>query len=142
MLTTDYINHFGALAMLLEILPDFPEAMEDMRAWQPKSYEDHVRAITFTDPAPLLASYAALARDVREPFDATVTEANRYGMKLIALLDAPDLPERMKRDLCALGHVTMSAFIQRMNSVIAGVEGDAITAMPHDIQSHIDKLFA
>lgn len=141
-LTTDYINHFGALAMLLEILPDFPEGMDDLLEWKPKSYEEHVRAITFTDPEVLLANYKALDGTVRDSFDSTVAEANLYGQKLIRMLNDPDLPDRMRRDLCSLGHATITAFIQRMNGIIAGADSSIVAPLPYDLQNHIDGLFA
>ena len=141
-LTTDYINHFSALAMLIEMLPDFPEAIEDLRAWQPKTYADHLRAITFTDPAPLLADYAALPHDVRAPFDATISAANAYGVKIIAALEEHHLSERERRDLCAYGHALLTGFIQHINSMIAGSLREGTMLAEHEMQSQIDALLA
>lgn len=141
-LTTDYINHLGALAMLLEIVPNFPETMTDLLAWQPLSYEAHVRAITFTDPAPLLAYYEALDPAIKTPFDAAADNANHYGVRLIGLLTRLEMTEADRRDLCLLGHATLSAFIQRINSLIAGANGETMAPLPDDLQNHVDQLLA
>lgn len=141
-LTTDYINHLGALAMLLEIVPDFPEAMSDLLAWQPLSYEAHVRAITFTDPAPLLAYYEALEPAMKTPFDTAADSANQYGIRLIGLLTRLEMTEADRRDLCLIGNATLNAFIQRINGLIAGANGETMAPLPDNLQNHIDDLLA
>lgn len=142
MLTTDYINHFGALAMLLDIVPDFPEAVADLMMWQPKSYEAHLRGISFTDPEPLLAAYGALAPMVRAPFDSIVDEANRYGAQLIMLLREPVITDEERRSLCAIGAAALGGMIQQMNALIAGTQDTAPEPLPPDVQAHIDRLMA
>lgn len=49
LLATDYLNHFNEIIMLLEMVPDMPDMLEECRAWEPKSYQDHFRESSFSD---------------------------------------------------------------------------------------------
>ena len=49
LLATDYLNHFNEIAMILELIPDMPEMIEDVRGWGPVSYKDHFRKSSFSD---------------------------------------------------------------------------------------------
>ncbi|MGL4496329.1 MAG: hypothetical protein ACRCXM_05150 [Beijerinckiaceae bacterium] len=140
MLTTDYINHFGALAMLIEMAPDFPDEIGELRGWQARTYEEHVRAIAFTDPAPLLASYAALAEPLRGDFDATMQAANRHGLMFIKAICDSTISDAERRDLCALGSAIMHNFIQRLTGLMAGAQPEDRLLCQHDAQAEIDRI--
>ena len=49
LLATDYLNHFNEIVMLLEMVPDMPEIMDEVKAWKPKAYVDHFRDSTIAD---------------------------------------------------------------------------------------------
>ncbi len=74
LLATDYLNHFNEIVMLLEILPDIPDCLEDVRQWQPKSYQDHFRDSVFTDKDLAIFAYENAPARYREPFDDVVRQ--------------------------------------------------------------------
>ena len=41
LLATDYLNHVNEIVMLVEIIPDAPECLDDCKAWQPMTYQEH-----------------------------------------------------------------------------------------------------
>ena len=41
LLATDYLNHFNEVIMLIEMVPDMPDIIEDVLAWEPKTYVRH-----------------------------------------------------------------------------------------------------
>ena len=43
LLATDYLNHFNEIAMMIEMLPMMPDAIEDIGGWELLSYQDHFR---------------------------------------------------------------------------------------------------
>ena len=43
LLATDFLNHFNGIVMTLEMVSDMPELLEEAKAWQPKTYQDHFR---------------------------------------------------------------------------------------------------
>jgi hypothetical protein len=58
LLSTDYFNHFSTVIMLLGMLPDSPDLLDEIDAWQYISYEEHFKTSTL-DFAPLaIEAYA------------------------------------------------------------------------------------
>lgn len=43
LLSTDYFNHFNEVIMLLGMLPDMPDMLDDVSAWEFKTYAQHFR---------------------------------------------------------------------------------------------------
>lgn len=77
LLATDYLNHVNEIVMLLELVPDAPECLEDCRAWQPLSYEEHFRNSGIADRELAIEAYAWSPPQYRKPFDRLVNEMNR-----------------------------------------------------------------
>ena len=77
LLATDYLNHFNEVVMLLEMLPDMPEMIEDVKAWRPKSYQDHFRTSTIADRELAVEAYDHVSKRYRESSDKTVDQINR-----------------------------------------------------------------
>jgi hypothetical protein len=73
-LATDYLNHFTEVVMLLEMLSSMPDCLGDVRAWAPKSYEEHFRDSVFSDKELAIQAYAEADPAVRRPFDAVIAE--------------------------------------------------------------------
>lgn len=71
-LATDYLNHFAEVVMLLEMLPSMPECLADIRAWGPKSYEEHFRDSVFSDKELAIQAYLEADPASRRPFDAVI----------------------------------------------------------------------
>jgi hypothetical protein len=74
LLATDYLNHFNEIIMLLEMVPSMPECFEDVRAWAPKSYQDHFRDSGFADKDLAILAYENAPARFRGPFDATIAQ--------------------------------------------------------------------
>jgi translation initiation factor 1 (eIF-1/SUI1) len=67
-LATDYLNHFNEVAMLVEIAPDMPEAIEEILAWRPCAYPDHFRRTGFRDKDLAVEAFEAADPFVKETF--------------------------------------------------------------------------
>ena len=76
LLATDYLNHFNEIVMLFDMIPDMPELIEDCRAWQPRSYEDHFRQSTFSDRDLAVEAYGKVPSRFRIPFEETIGQIN------------------------------------------------------------------
>lgn len=68
LLATDYLNHFNEVVMLLEMLPDMPDCLENLQAWQPKSYPDHFADSVFSDRDLAIEAYALVPEAYLTPF--------------------------------------------------------------------------
>jgi len=76
LLSTDYLNHFNEIVMLIEMVPSMPECMEDIRAWRPKSYAEHFRDSGFADRELAILAYDNAPPQHRAPFDRTIDRLN------------------------------------------------------------------
>ena len=57
LLSTDYLNHFNEIVMLIEMVPDMPDMIEDCRLWHPKSYQQHFRDSGFSEKELAIEAY-------------------------------------------------------------------------------------
>ncbi len=71
-LATDYLNHFGEVIMMLDLIPDMPDIFEEVRDWEFKTYKQHFDDSGFAHSEVYSLAYDAAPRDYREPFDTTI----------------------------------------------------------------------
>jgi hypothetical protein len=43
-LANDYLNNFNEVVVLLEMVPDMPDVLEDLKEWTPVTYLQHFEA--------------------------------------------------------------------------------------------------
>jgi hypothetical protein len=77
LLATDYLNHLNEPIMLFEMVADVPELLEELAAWEPKSYVDHFADSTFTDKDLAIEAYAVAPAIYKDAFDETIDNARR-----------------------------------------------------------------
>ena len=84
LLTTDYLNHFNEVVMLMEMLPSAPgEFMMYLSAWEPMTYREHFSTSGFRDKDLAIAAYDCAPEDIRVAFDATVGQLNNVTLAAI-----------------------------------------------------------
>ncbi len=137
LLATDYLNHFNEIVMLLEMVPDMPEIMEEVKAWQPKGYVDHFRDSTIADRELAMEAYDHVLPIYREPFEQTVEQLNNLIATSVGKLDqyiaAGDMG--MLREQAT----TMSRMLQRLLDTASGIIHGATNTMD---QNEIDAIIA
>lgn len=77
LLATDYLNHFNEVVMMIEMLPDMPDCLEDIREWRPKSYKEHFADSAFSDKDLAIEAYDHSPNDFRLKLEQTVDQINR-----------------------------------------------------------------
>ena len=70
-LSTDYLNHFTEAVMVLEMVGTVPECLDDLRAWQAKTYAEHFVASHFSNRDTIIAAYQSADPAVRTALDQT-----------------------------------------------------------------------
>ena len=124
LLATDYLNHFNEIVMLLELVPDMPECLDEARAWEPKTYQQHFRDSQFSDKELAILAYEHAPARYRQAFEDTVDAMNLLVAdavdRLSALLDAGNA------DALALsvGEMTqrLRAMMDRTSAIIHGAD--------------------
>ena len=112
----------ASVVMMIGMIPDMPEMLNDVRAWQPKSYADHFRDSGFAAKDVAIEAYAHSPAQFRAPFDLTIERLNTEVAenvetltRLVAAGDAAELratAEESSRQLQSL--------IELASSIISG----------------------
>lgn len=76
LLATDYLNHFNEAVMLLELVSDMPDLMDEVKSWQPKSYQQHFSDSGLSIGDLAIRAYELAPARYRRPFDEIIDEAN------------------------------------------------------------------
>ncbi len=131
-LATDYLNHFNEVVMLLEMLPDMPEAAADVFAWAPASYETHFERSGFAGRALALAAWRAADPSIREGLEGVVARLDAAIAQAQQLARDGDVGAASR-----LASSEIQPLIADASAVIHGRLPDAGSAA----QSDVDALF-
>ena len=136
LLSTDYFNHFNTVIMLLSMLPDCPDLLDEIDAWEYISYQDHFKA-SGLDFAPLaIELYDVVPPDLREKFDhkieeiRTFVEVSRIGLR--SLLEKGEKPRF--DDMCVRVNRDMQRMVDDGGAIVHGSSGSLD-------QADINKMF-
>ncbi len=141
LLATDYLNHFNEMAMMIEMLPMMPDALEDIAAWEPLSYQDHFRHSGLRDADMAIIAYRHAPDQVRQAFDETIVRLNECVVESIA--DAHKMVEISNQEILAFKASEVAARILSVISEAASIinGGAAQVEETDDTQDAINALF-
>ncbi len=124
LLATDYLNHINEIVMLFDLVPDAPECLDDCKAWQPLSYQDHFRASHIADRDLAIEAYDFSPPAYKEPFDQLVGEMNRLVEISIEKLDyaLSQGSEDVTRLIAETASRNLQDLIGQTSAVINGTE--------------------
>jgi hypothetical protein len=137
-LSTDYLNHFTEAVMVLEMITTMPECVDDLIAWQPKSYCEHFATSRFGDRDAVIAAYRAADPAVRDALEAAAETLNAVLGKTRSVVVAyRATPEA---EMLALRAVAwLKPLIARTAAVINGTATGPLDRL--DGQAAIDAMF-
>lgn len=153
LLSTDYLNHFNELVMLLEMAADMPEMFDEVKEWQPKSYQEHFQDSAFTHKDLAVMAYEHSPPDYRRPFDQTITAIDSLIQKELPEIEG--LVQQGESDAVRERTLAFSGNLQRLmdraSGIINGVDhyAEGVEELIHEAdaednvmdQSAIDNLF-
>jgi hypothetical protein len=139
-LSTDYLNHFTEAVMVLEMASAVPECLDDLRAWQPRSYAEHFATSRFSNRDAIVAAYRDADPKVRAALD-------RAAEMLNAMVErSRDLACRSSADAAEIAAIARRA-AERIRPLIARTAA-LINGTEHKPDDHegpqaaIDAMFA
>ena len=146
LLSTDYCNHLGEVVMMISMVADMPEMIEDVKSWQPKTYQEHFNGSGLSIGPLAIQSYGHCEAKFRAPFDSEVSAFNaRVGAgstELIAAVETNDT------EFVSFSANTLSRELQEIIDRIAAIANGAIldAMTPEDEkaslnQDDIDAMF-
>ncbi len=151
MLTTDYLNHFSGVLMLIEMLPADPLGMApDVLEWSPISYSDHFDVSGFRDKELAVKAYEHAPYDVRVAFDKVIDDLNSTLVQALREIDAGVKADDTESLATYCSQVTPE--VRDLISRAADIVNDGATNVVElssvieeqpleDVQGEIDALF-
>ncbi len=121
LLATDYLNHFNEIIMLVDMIADMPECIEDVAAWEPKSYQDHFRDSGFSDGGLAVEAYEFVPAQYRLPFERLISQLNAL-VKQVAtrLMEASVAENQQEIAAMALFGPEMRLMVEKAGAIING----------------------
>ena len=151
LLATDYLNHFNEVIMLIEMLPDMPDMLEDVLAWERKSYQQHFADSEFKDRNLAVEAYDFAPERVLSQFEALVACLDGHLWKTqnrLRDLD-PETPSEVLADDIATTVEKLHRLVGMISCVVNGSGGEVTeeeVATPSEAgqssaQDEIDAMF-
>ena len=152
LLTTDYLNHFNEIIMLLELVPSAPfQFSAEISDWQHESYEEHFTHSGFRDKELAIVGYRNAPEDVRRSFDSSVADLEQEMVMLLQQVQTKigDGDTEGLAKLCDEGIPRLQDLIQITAGIVNGAassetkDTDNASAKEEqvDAQSAVDALF-
>jgi len=137
-LATDYLNHFNEAIMLLEMLPEFPDCIEDLMVWRPVSYREHFAASSFKERDLAIAAYEMTQPQMRQRLDDLADVMNAILVSTgEAMQRSPSTHATAAREALTL----LKPLVAQAGALINGAEAAAVaSAETGATQAAIDAL--
>ena len=135
LLATDYLNHFNEVAMIIEMVPDMPDFVEEIKAWSPKSYKAHFGESTFSDKDLAIAAYDCVPTLYFAAFEDAVSKANKAVANCVPRLE--EAAATGDRDMIAIVTAEVCAEIEELMSAMRGIVNGDVGPLA---QSQIDDI--
>jgi len=138
-LATDYLNHFNEAIMMLEMVPELPDCIQDLAAWQPLSYTEHFAASSFKDRELAIAAYDLAEPRLRQRLDeiadimnamlVSTSEVMQRSTSAHAAMLAADAAGRLRHLVAQAGAVIHGAGAAAVESAETAANQAAVDAL-------------
>jgi hypothetical protein len=133
-LATDYLNVFNEAVMLFGLLAEMPDMLEELKNWEPLTYEEHFARSGFQAKELAVLAYHHADPSVKGPFDRLSAELGKLLRDAITQVEAAMKRSEDISDFVAESSFGLRSAIMMLDSMVHG--GDMGGA-----QDDIDALF-
>jgi hypothetical protein len=91
-LSTDYLNHYSGILMLIEMASFEPSIVDEIGRWQPIGYREYFEKSPLRRASSALCAYDELAADSRLAFEQIVQGLDKLTLGAIVALQPPCHP--------------------------------------------------
>jgi len=138
-LSTDYLNHFNEMVMLIELYPSAPDLREEILGWKLLSYREHFETSGFRAKALALLAHDLAAPALKKSLDVIIAEIET----VLLLAQNAIAGERFHGEANPTLHESAEAvemLIARASALINGL-AEPQEASADDAQAAVDALF-
>lgn len=138
-LSTDYVNQFAEIAMLLELAAMDETILPELSTWSPRSYFEHFENSGLRGAAMALEGYTRLPAHLKRDFDEFSELLVRLGETSIAAMQRATTDLRRREIFQAVGPVFQTQ-IARMTRFMNANGREPVLGSDASIQAMIDGL--
>lgn len=135
-LSTDFLNQYNELSMLLDLAADDPDMLEELEGWAPRTYQEHFAASGFKDWALVVEAYNLCPAAIRAEFDAAIGVLNSVASVGVSSLLTAFSAGR------AIAPATVHALASEVQAAIIHASGLINGSSTLGSQAQVDTLFA
>jgi hypothetical protein len=140
-LSTDFLNRYAEVAMMLTLAIDEPDVLDTMQDWQPTNYVDHFIASGLRSAKAVIGAYYALPAQVRDDFDTMAENLNKLAqVSILAMTGAKD--PGIRATLAEISVTSLSHHIGRLAAFLNTNGLEPLVDSHDDIQAAVDKVMA
>jgi hypothetical protein len=134
-LATDYLNVFNEAVMLFGLLGDMPDMIEELRNWEPLSYEQHFARSGFQAKDLAILAYQNADPAIKVPFDALSHETCELLQQAISQAESLIQAGAPLDDFIAETTIALQSSIMMLDGM---VHGGAAGGAQDDIDAWFD----
>lgn len=140
-LSTDYLNRYAEVAMMLSLAIEDPSIMEALADWKPLTYREHFRISGLREACCHIKAYEALPRSMRAEFDVLTKNLNHLAqLSIVAMTGAND--PTMRAQLAEISTASLNHHIGRLNAFLNADGTQHLDDQAGDVQRAVDELMA
>lgn len=140
-LSTDYLNRYAEVAMMLSLAIDDPSILDALADWKPLTYREHFRISGLREACCHIAAYEALPRAMREEFDDLTRNLNNLAQLSIVAMSGANDP-MMRAQLAEISTASLNHHIGRLNAFLNADGTQPLDDNSEDVQRSVDELMA
>jgi hypothetical protein len=138
-LSTDYLNHYSEILMMIEMASFDGDVVEELGTWQPIGYREYFLKSPLRRAPSAIAAYDRLPADQRTAFEQNVQALDKLAQAAILALQPPC----HHKNVVLIGAVIGPAIRRQIDRAAAFLNnGCAMTPDDDETQAIIDRLIA
>ncbi len=138
-LSTDYLNHFNEMVMMIELYPTSPDVREEILGWETLKYRAHFETSGFRAKSLALIGYELAMDSLKRQLDVIVAEIDTVLLEAQNAVASEAKHGDAKRALEEAAEV-VEMLIARASALINGMAA-VDDASADDAQAAVDALF-
>jgi hypothetical protein len=136
-LSTDYLNHYSEILMLIEMAAFDDAVVEEISAWKPVGYRDYFLRSPLRRAGSAIGAYDLLPHEQRVAFEQIIEALDKLALAAILALQPPCHP----RNVVLIGEVIGPAIRRQIDRAAAFLNSGVASSHKEDeAQAMIDRL--
>lgn len=139
-LSTDYLNHYGGILMLIAMVAEDPFLADELGEWAPRTYRAYFEASPLHWAPATITAFEALAPEAQRSFEDLMAATDSLVLGALAVLRKPE-PEANAAFIATTVCPAIRSLLDRAAAFInsGGREGCEVQ---EDLQGVVDRLMA